>query len=68
MCLAFYTPEIHFFCEVYFGSVKSETRGFKPLKIYKTSKSQFLSSNVHQLGSLTKKVALPSIVCGLRPT
>ena len=68
MCLAFYTPEIHFFCKVYFGSVKSETRGFKPLKIYKTSESQFLSSNVRQLCSLNKKVALPSIVCGLRLT
>ena len=68
MCLAFSTPEIHFFCKVYFGSEKSETRSCKPLKIYKTSKSQFLSSNICQLGSLTKKVALPSIVCGLRPT
>ena len=56
------------FCKVYFGSVKSKTRGFKPLKIYKTSERQFLSSNIRQLGSLTKKVALPSIVCGLRPT
>ena len=28
----------------------------------------FFQSNVRQLGSLTKKVALPTIVCGLRPT
>ena len=41
----------------------SETRGIKPLKNYKSCEKQFLSI---QLGSLIKKVSLPTIVCGLK--
>ena len=36
--------------------------------IYKTPRVSFLQSNVQQLGSWTKKVALLTIVCGLGPT
>ena len=49
---------------------KSETGGIKPLKIlfYKTARVSFFQSHVRQLGSLTKIVAIPTIVYCLRPT
>ena len=37
------------------------------IKIYKTPRVGFLQSNVRQLGSLTKNVALPMVVRGLGP-
>ena len=38
-----YSSQANVACEVYFGSTKSETRGLKPLKVYKNSERQFLS-------------------------
>ena len=56
----FMLPKIHFATQVE-----------KNVKQHHQDSNQgvrFFQSNVHQLGSLTKKVALPTIVCGLRPT
>ena len=77
MSRLFTLPKIHFESQVALIRPriaiegKNEILNFKeffinPLKI--TKAPSFFQSNVRQLGSLSKKVALPTIVCGLTPT